>query len=300
MSRGVLPLERRMPPTVYALALASALCSAGATILIRQGLRGRGPLTGFWINLVVGTVGLWAAVVLTGGLGRLSATGIAFFVLAGLIGTVAGRLLRFVSIEKVGASIAAALINLHPLFATGVAILLLGERVTAPILGGTVVIVLGTTLLSIGGKRIGFRPWQITLPLMSAACFGVVAVLRKLGLAETGAVLGSAINVTTALVAFTAFLLASGDREAMTCRGRSLAYFVAAGVAENGAVFMNVVALSLGTVSVVAPLYGTAPIFVLLLSFFFLRGIETLSGRLIFGTLLIVLGVYLITASSGR
>jgi len=264
-----------MPRTVHALALVSALCSAGATILIRQGLRGRGPYTGFWINLVVGTVGLWAAVLLTGGFGRPSAAG-------------------------VGASVAASLINLHPLVATGVAILLLGERVTAPILAGTVVIVLGTTLLSVGGQRTGFRPWQITLPLLSATCFGVVAVLRKLGLSETGAVLGSAINITTALVAFTGFLLASGDRDALACRGRSLAYFVAAGVAENGAVFLNVVALSLGAVSVVAPLYGTAPIFVLFLSFFFLRGVETLSARLVLGTLLIVLGVYLITALSGR
>jgi len=289
-----------MPRTVHALALVSALCSAGATILIRQGLRGRGPYTGFWINLVVGTVGLWAAVLLTGGFGRPSAAGVAFFVLAGLIGTVAGRLLRFVSIDKVGASVAASLITLHPLVATGVAILLLGERVTAPILAGTVVIVLGTTLLSVGGQRTGFRPWQITLPLLSATCFGVVAVLRKLGLSETGAVLGSAINITTALVAFTGFLLASGDRDALACRGRSLAYFVAAGVAENGAVFLNVVALSLGAVSVVAPLYGTAPIFVLFLSFFFLRGVETLSARLVLGTLLIVLGVYLITALSGR
>src|SRR5213595_759497 len=288
-----------MPRTAHALALVSALCSAGATIFIRHGLRGRGPYTGFWINLVVGTVGLWAAVLLTGGFGRPSAAGVAFFVLAGLIGTVAGRLLRFVSIDKVGASVAASLINLHPLVATGVAILLLGERVTAPILGGTVVIVVGTTLLSVGGQRTGFRRWQIALPLL-ATCFGVVAVLRKLGLNETGAVLGSAINVTTALVAFSGFLLASGDRRAMACRGRSLAYFVAAGVAENSAVFLNVVALSLSTVSVVAPLYGTAPIFVLFLSFFFLRGVETLSPRLILGTLLIVLGVYLIAALSER
>src|SRR2546425_6258288 len=193
-----------MPRTVHALVLVSALCSAGATIFIRQGLRGRGPYTGFWINLVVGTVGLWAAVLLTGGFGHPSAAGVAFFVLAGLIGTVAGRLLRFVSIDKVGASVAASLINLHPLVATGVAILLLGERVTAPILAGTVVIVLGTTLLSVGGQRTGFRPWQITLPLLSATCFGVVAVLRKLGLRQTGRGPGSGLHITTALVAFTA------------------------------------------------------------------------------------------------
>src|SRR5437870_6246364 len=184
-----------MPQTMHILALAGALCSAAATIFIRQGLRGGDPYTGFWINVVVGPASLWAVVIVTGGPGHVSVKGALFFVLAGLIGTVGGRLLRFVAIEKVGASISAALINLHPLFATGVAILLLGERVTAPILAGTVVIVLGTILLSLGGRRGGIRPWQITLPLLSAACFGVVAVLRKLGLAETGAVLGSAINV---------------------------------------------------------------------------------------------------------
>jgi uncharacterized membrane protein len=136
--------------------------------------------------------------------------------------------------------------------------------------------------------------------VLSAVCFGVVAILRKLGLSQTGAVVGSAINVSTALVAFTAFLLASGQRGAMACRGRALAYFVVAGVAENAAVFLNVVALGLGTVSVVAPLYGSAPIFVLFLSFFFLRGVEMLTGRVVLGTLLIVAGVYLITALSGR
>src|SRR3989441_7174821 len=189
--RGVLPLGRPMPRTVYVLALASAFCSAGATIFIRQGLRGRGPYTGFWINLVVGTVGLWAAVLLTGGFGRLSATGIAFFVLAGLIGTVAGRLLRFVSIEKVGASIAAALINLHPLFATGVAILLLGERVTAPILAGTGGIVLGAVLLSTGGLRGGVRPGEITPPPLSGRCFRLVAGAGGVGPGGNGGGPGS-------------------------------------------------------------------------------------------------------------
>jgi len=288
-----------MPQTMHILALAGALCSAAATIFIRQGLRGSEPYAGFWINLVVGTIGLWAAVIFTG-LGHVSIRGALFFVLAGLIGTVGGRLLRFFAIEKVGASIAAALINLNPFVASALAIALLGEHITLPIVVGTVVIVAGTTLLSIGGKRLGFRSGQLALPLLSAVCFGVVAVLRKLGLSGTGAVVGSAINVTTALVAFTAFLLASGRPEVMVCRGRSLAHFTAAGLLENAGVFMNVVALSLGTVSVVTPLYGTAPIFVLFLAPFFLRDVETLSGRVILGTLLIVLGVYLITALSGR
>jgi drug/metabolite transporter (DMT)-like permease len=95
-------------------------------------------------------------------------------------------------------------------------------------------------------------------------------------------------------------LLASGQRGMLGCRGVSLACFVAAGITENAAVFLNVVALGMGTVSVVSPLYGTAPIFVLFLSFVFLRGLEALTGRIIAGTLLIVAGVCLITALSGR
>ena len=289
-----------MPRTVHLLALLAAFSSAGATILIRQGLRGGGPYTGLWINLIVGTVGLWAAVLGTGGLGHPSARGIAFFVLAGLVGTVGGRLLRFISIDKVGASIAAALTNLNPLVSAALAILLLGEQVTPPVLVGTVVIVAGTILLSAGGQRLGVRPAHLALPLLSALCFGVVAILRKLGLSQMGAIAGTAVNALTALVAFTAFLLASGRRDVMVCRGRSLAYFVAAGFAENAGVFLNVVALGLGTVSVVAPLYGAMPIFVLFLSLIFLRGIEVLNGRIVLGTLMIVFGIYLITALSGR
>lgn len=285
---------------IHLLALLSALSNAGATILIWRGLRGSNPYTGFWINLTVGTIALWLAVPLSGGAGRISGKGIAFFVLAGLIGTVAGRLLRYVAVEKVGASIAGTLTSLNPLVSTILAILFLGERVTLPILAGTVVIVLGAALLSSGGRRVGFRTRHLALPILSATCFGIVSILRKVGLGETGAVLGSAINVTTAFVAYTAFLLATGQRSAMACRWPSFRWFVAAGLAENGGVFLNVVALGLGTVSVVAPLTGAAPIFVLMLSFVFLRGVEALGPRIVIGTLLTVFGIYLVTALPHR
>jgi len=282
--------------SVPALALASALCSAAATIFISRGLRGSGPYTGVWINLVVGTACVWLAVVLAGGVGRPTVAGVAYFALAGLIGTFGGRVLRFISIEAVGASMSAALINLSPLIASVLAILILGERVTVPIVIGTLVIVAGTTLLSAGGRSTGIRPVALLLPLTSALCFGVVAILRKIGLMGMTPVFGFAVNVTAALVAYTAFLLASRQRAMMLCRGRSLIYFMMAGVAENVGVFLLLEGLSLGTVSVVAPLASVSPIFVLALSFFFLRGIDILNRRIVVGTLLIVSGVYLITA----
>ena len=282
--------------SVPALALTSALLSAASTILIRHGLIRHGAYTGLWINLAVGTICLWTAVLFTGGVGHPTLRALLLFVLAGLIGTVGGRLTRFIAIETVGASITAGFMNVTPFVSSGLAILLLGERLTWPIVIGTCVIVLGTTLLSSGGRRLGLRPAQLVLPAVSAACFGVVAILRKLGLSGIGAVPGSAVNVTTAFVAFTSFLLATGQGGAMACRGRSLVYFLVAGVAENVSVFLVVVALSMGAVSVVVPLQNVTPIFVLFLSIVFLRGIEALNARVVAGTLLIVLGAWLITA----
>jgi uncharacterized membrane protein len=244
----------------------------------------------------VGTVGLWLAVFLLAPDDRADLHGILYFALAGLVGTTAGRLLRFVSIEQVGASVSSALINLYPFVAAGLAILLLGEAVTLPILASTAVIVAGTILLSSSGSILGFRPAQLAFPFLSAVCFGAVAILRKLGLGGAGPILGFAINVTTALVAFTAFLAAAGYLRHVRCERRSLRHLIAAGVFENAGVLCTVLALRVGSVSVVAPLAGTTPLFVLGLSWLFLRDIESMSVRLVVGTALIVLGVYLITA----
>jgi uncharacterized membrane protein len=284
---------------VAALALAAALLSAVATIFVRQGLRGSDPYTGAWINMMVGAIGLWICVLVTGGVGEVSPRSLLLFAAAGLIGTVGGRLTRFLAIDKVGAAVTAAVSSITPLVATFLAILLLGERVTLPILVGTVVIALGTVLLSTSGERLGFRPWQIVWPLTSATCFGIVQIIRKMGLEDMGPVLGASINLTAAVIAFSALMLASGHRGIYACRGRPLVHFIFAGITENAGVFLTITALTLGAVSVVIPLTATVPIFVLIFSHFFLKGVEVVTARVVLGTLLIVLGVYVITALAG-
>jgi DME family drug/metabolite transporter len=284
---------------VAVLALSAALLSAVATIFVRQGLRGSDPYTGAWINMIVGAVGLWIVVLASGGVGEVSTRSLLLFVAAGLIGTLGGRLTRFLAIEKVGATVTAAVSSVTPLIASFLAILLLGERVTLTILAGTAVVVIGTVLLSTSGQRLGFRPWQIVLPLASATCFGIVAIIRKVGLGDMGPVLGTCINLTAAAIAFSAVMLASGHRGIYACRGRELVYLVCAGLTENAGVFLTILALTSGAVSVVMPLTATTPIFVLLLSLFFLKGVEVLTARVVVGTVLIVLGVCLITVLAG-
>ena len=52
--------------------------------------------------------------------------------------------------------------------------------------------------------------------------------------------------------------------------------------------------------SVVAPLTNVTPLFVILFSVLFLRGVETLNARVVAGAALIVVGAILITALGGR
>jgi uncharacterized membrane protein len=158
------------------------------------------------------------------------------------------------------------------------------------------VIVLGTILLSMSGRYVGFRPVHLFYPFLSACCFGSVAIIRKLGLSHAPPVFGYAINVTAAFIAYTAYLMVSGQFRTLVCDGKSLRYFVVAGLGENVGVLFVLIALSLGQVSVVTPLNGTAPLFVLVLAFVFLKDIERLTGRIVLGTVLIVSGVFLLTA----
>ncbi|WP_143308905.1 DMT family transporter [Candidatus Entotheonella palauensis] len=285
-----------MPVDIYALlALLSAFFNGAATILIRQGLQDATAQTGYWINLVVGVAGLWLAVSLLTPGDVFAIRALPYFIAAGLIGTVGGRFTRFLAIDKVGASVASSIINLNPFISAGLAIALLGERVTLPILAGTVVIVVGTILLSSSRRQAGFRLRHLIYPFTAASCFGTVAIIRKLGLSETGPIFGAAVNMTTALIVFTLFLWASGNRQAMRCHGPSLWYFIGAGVAENTGVCLLIVALSLGQVSLVVPLSGTAPLFVLPMTWLFLRHVEKLTWRIIVGSILIVGGVVVLT-----
>jgi uncharacterized membrane protein len=282
------------------LSLTSAFFSAVATMLIQRGLRRSSFYAGFWINVMVGVVGLWTAVFLFIPPETFDWRALPYFIASGVFGTAAGRFFRVAAIERVGAPVAASIGNLAPLVATGLAVVVLGERVTLAILSGTLVIVLGTILLSSSGKHVGVPPRYLIYPFLAAACFGMVQVVRKLGLSETGPVFDAALNITAAMVAATAFVFAMGRQRELRCDRSSLLYFIGGGITENVGVLLVIVALGLGDVSIVSPLSATAPLFVLLLAFLFPSGARRLGWRVVSGTVLIVAGVFLLTGPALR
>jgi uncharacterized membrane protein len=278
-----------------ALALLSACCSAIGTMLIQRGLRRSNFYAGFWINVAVGVVGLWTAVLLFVPTDEWDWSGLPYFIVSGVVGTACGRLFRVAAIEKVGAPVAASISNLAPLIATGLAIVLLDERVTVAILTGTLVIVSGTVLLSLSGKHVGFPPRYLVYPFLAATCFGLVQIVRKMGLSDAGPLFDAALNISAAMVASSAFIIASGKVGSLRCDRQSLLYLAGGGVFENTGVLLVIVALEFGAVSVVSPLSATAPLFVLLLALIFPTETQRLGWRVAIGTILIVLGVLLLT-----
>ena len=265
-----------------------------STFLIQRGLQRSNFYAGAWINVVVGAIAAWTATLIVVPWQAYTWRAVPYFVFSGVVGTAGGRLFRVLAIQKVGAPVAAAVNNLAPLVATGLAIVLLGEHVTSPILGGTLVIVAGTILLSLSGRYVGFQARHLIYPFIAASCFGTVAIVRKLGLSTAGPLFDAAINVTAALLASTTFVAASGNLGSLRCDRRSLIWFVAGGIAENCGVFLVLLALGFGDVSVVIPLAGTAPLFVLLIAYIFPSESNRLNWRVILGAVLIVLGVVLL------
>lgn len=284
-----------MAPPPQVLALGSALCAALSTFLIQRGLQRSNFYAGAWINVVVGALAAWTATLLLVPWQAYTWRAVPYFVFSGVVGTAGGRLFRVLAIQKVGAPVAAAVNNLAPLVATVLAIVILGEHVTPPILAGTLVIVGGTILLSLSGRYVGFRARHLAYPFIAASCFGIVAIVRKLGLSTAGPLFDAAINVTAALLASTTFVAASGNLGSLRCDRRSLLWFIAGGIAENTGVFLVLLALGFGDVSVVIPLAGTAPLFVLLIAYLFPSEANRLNWRVIVGAGLIVLGVGLLT-----
>jgi drug/metabolite transporter (DMT)-like permease len=138
----------------FAFALLTAFNWGAGFVFTRLGLRGISTGVATTLSLIASVVVALVATLLIErqALASLPAAGIAWFALTGVVNFVAGRLFSFQSIERIGASRSAPLFATSPLFAIAIAIVFTGERLTAPLLAGTLLIVGGIWLV-VGGTR---------------------------------------------------------------------------------------------------------------------------------------------------
>ncbi len=278
------------------LAIGSAILLAIQITVSRKGLLTLTVTSGLMINLSVATVTLWLFAIIFFPTQNIDSTAILFFVLGGAIGPFLGRLFLFDGLRRLGAALASTINGIYPLFASLIAIIFLGEKITLFIFLGTVSITLGVGIISWSksGSQWKFRKVYLIIPILASLCFGFSDSIMKFGLGLMDfPILGAAVMSTTALASLTLFLICKGELS-LPIREEGSIYLVISGLITSFFVMAFFSALSFGTVVIVSPLAGTAPLFVLLFSRLFLKGIEKVTLYLVIGAIVITFGSTLV------
>lgn len=127
------------------LALVSALGFGATAIFARIGMRHVRPTTGTVVSLIIGAVVTMtiAASLHAAEIASLAAAAFGFMLLNAALSYPGGRLFNFIGVQLAGASRASIIIGASPLVSAGLAVWILGERMNAQILAGTVLIIIG-------------------------------------------------------------------------------------------------------------------------------------------------------------
>jgi drug/metabolite transporter (DMT)-like permease len=218
------------------------------------------------------------------------------FLLAGLLQPGVGQLFVTKAIELAGASRSSVVFGIAPLISVTIALVVLGEPASAPLIIGAVLIVGGGIELARERTRPEhFRRLGLALAFVATVLFATRDnLLRHLSLGT------SAPPATAALAALLGGALVIGPALGPRLRGRAIVRpslpFLVVGVIFGLSYVSLFEAYYRGKVTVVSPLIATESLWGILLSIIFIRKVEVVGRRLVIGALLVVAGGVLITA----
>jgi drug/metabolite transporter (DMT)-like permease len=279
------------------LALVSALLFGGMSVGLRIGLA-RHPDAAL-ATLV--TIGGALVVTLVVAAVEIPARGVHAgaawpFALAGLIQPGVGQLLVTLAIREAGASRASIVFGAAPLVSVTIALVALGEPLSAPLLVGAVLIVAGGFELARERDRPEHvRPLGLVFALAAMALFSTRDnVLRWLARDTT---VPPAVAAAAALIGGMVVLVAAlGPRVRRRPQLGEVVPFLVVGVLFGLSYVALFEAYYRGRVTVVSPLIATESLWGVGLSILLIRHTELVGRRLVMGALLVVAGGALIGA----
>ena len=283
--------------TAVGLALLSALLFGAMSVGLRIGL---GKYADPELATVATIAGALVVVVLAAAVEAPSRgvhAGAAWpFLLAGLLQPGVGQLFVTKAIELAGASRSSVVFGMAPLVSVTIALVLLGEPASAPLIVGAVLIVGGgIELARERAKPEHVRRFGLVLAFVATALFATRDnLLRHLAVGT---------SVPPAIAALAALLggaLVIGPALGPRLRGHTIVRpslpFLVVGVFFGLSYVSLFEAYYRGRVTVVSPLIATESLWGIVLSIIFIREVEVVGRRLVIGALLVVAGGVLITA----
>jgi uncharacterized membrane protein len=279
-------------------AIFSAMGWASDSVLVRLGLRRSNIFAAMLMSFAVSTACMWSYLIATTSLEFLSSPAMIYFVVSGCVQPLLARALFYEGITRIGVARAGPLRGTEPLFATIIGVSFLHEDPGALVYLGTILIM--TSLWLISGHQDGAAKWRLldtAFPISAALVSAISQSLRKQGLKILpDPFVAVAIVTTVSLILFLIFVLTTGRAQSVRMERQSLSFFLAAAFLATAAQVLNFVALGRGELSVIIPLLNTTPLFTVLLSVLFLRKVETVNRRIVFGALLMFAGIVTITS----
>ncbi|MGH7771182.1 MAG: EamA family transporter [Candidatus Binatia bacterium] len=182
-------------------AIQASVCFAISHILIRRGLVASNAITGSFISLSMSAIILWLMVSFFVPLSSFRTSAVWYFIVAGIFAPGIGRILSYVAIERIGVARSVPVVNSSPMFASILAVFLVGETWTFQNFLGTTFVILGVVILSRSQpEQKQWRLEDMVYALLAALSFGISGNLRKLGLlAENLPLMATAVTSTTGL-----------------------------------------------------------------------------------------------------
>lgn len=303
----------------FLLGSAAAALFGGAAVLNRIGMRHRSNDDGVLMTVFVNVVVLGVVVLFTR-LPDFDPRGILAFMAAGILGTFLGRSSNLRAVRIIGPARANAFLTTAPLVSGLGGWVVLGEEIGIGAAIGGVIVLVGLRLVMrnpAGAVFIEPTPTAAITDLdtpvppgpgrsrvsgyliaTAGACFfGMAFVMRKLGtIWFPSAIVGAFVGAVSAFVIVTTI---DGYRGRIGRRWqenvRSIPWwFVAGGIATSVALLLQFSAYFYLPAWTVSLLQGTQVLWTLLWSYLWLRREEHLTMRLVWGVLLVVIGVSIV------
>lgn len=232
---------------------------------------------------------------------RVTTTSLLAFAAAGVLGSLIARVAYFEGIARLGSSRTEPLKALFPVVAVGVGVVAFDETVTAHLLAGVALVVVGglavvaearTNPVTATGRRLRR---DLLFPLTAALLLGIDPAFTKVGLAEgTSALVGVTIRIAAATAGFALYTAWRGRNDGVVPSIEFDRWLVVASLANTAYLLAYYAALARTPVSVVAPVLGTSTVLVVAGAAAFLRDDERVTWRLAGAALVVVLGITLV------
>ena len=283
------------------LALLAPLAYSVSAVLVRKRLDESNFISVAFIVTVIGNIILWPLALLFTNLKTVNLEGVLFFAIAGILAPGIARLLYFKGMEAVGVSVNESIFATYPVHSSMFGVLLLSEALALENGIGIVCIVVGVVYLerSLSNYKTGFKRnlrKGLVFPLLASLSVAFSHIARKHGLnIYNEPLLGVAIGYALSFFLYLPLSISSYAMRGSSLSSKDFRLFWKAGACVSLGWILTSYALSYERISIVTPLMGTVPLFVLFFAYLYLKETEHISFKLIISALFIVIGVTLVS-----